>query len=957
MTTYAAAAAQVNARAVYWLEISGIPYAFGDGIITDAAKATLLADAYTPTLTFYSLLANPPVAQTHSRSVTLLKGLVESGGLEVSLVDAATTDHPDGFLTWLFGAARSGSSGGIARTRLTADVGKAASGANWTVESTAATSTSPAFPAAPVDLYCGLETIRAVNAHGAAQLNNVTRSRWRSPAVAHRDNKAAIFPYVTDHPTQWMGRIVTLYQTYMDEDGALATATDATGARAAAFRMRGVLRDISFEDNQWSLRCESIDGLLDRQLMRGAAKARVSQSVQVKVGTFSEREDSGNGGANRGPVLKIDALDTNGAFVGRYYPVFIATGLYSAEQFIEALNEEFSAATLRDQAGNLNWVGQLSLSYADGELIANYLTDAAGANTRRLILNFNEFVFGEDDAGDWASDCRSLYWSRFGVTAVDLEVGGAATSTNYSSAIARNDAVEVDGRFRQTIVIEAGDDDSPIADFSASVGDADRVALVSTEGTQLFRVLDVDTINRSISIIPLPALTGSAGLLVHSGTTSEPIWIKRVAWLQTAFFAEGPLGSTTLRLLLSTGQAGYNSADYDTLPEGVGMEFPHMTPTAGVDATESLIDVASFEEFFADAEPYANSYLEVLVEPTPAKEWLAKRLEFLGGYLVIENGQLSVRRGISVMQHEVSQAITSGEMLPGNRSILTGQRATIDGIKWSWQVSWRSDKFLRTLTVLRGDLASDDAQNVVEYEDRAIRATDEQLVRLAQEILGDFGKENWIFSLSVDRARATLEPGQATQLSDEGDGEASNDMLSYRGLPNPDGGRGHSSTSCLVLSAETSHEEKRTDLRLIQTHRKRGGYAASAWISSFTNVGQAVLTCVANLFSPTEDGVDVSRFTAGDKVRILRVNPTQAGAEPGLQTSEAGLTIDSIDAAANTITLTGVLAVAWVSGTTPMVLVHDPYETASQTATAQNWCHAGDSSGDIDDGGAPNYEW
>src|SRR3990172_5150208 len=108
MATYAALASQANARAVYWLEISGLPYAFGDGLITEANKATLFTDGYTEALTVVGALANPPVAQTQSRSIELLAGRGQSGGLEVSLVDVETTARPDGFLTWLFGGELSG---------------------------------------------------------------------------------------------------------------------------------------------------------------------------------------------------------------------------------------------------------------------------------------------------------------------------------------------------------------------------------------------------------------------------------------------------------------------------------------------------------------------------------------------------------------------------------------------------------------------------------------------------------------------------------------------------------------------------------------------------------------------------------------------------------------------------------------------------------------------------------
>ena len=145
-------------------------------------------------------------------------------------------------MTRLFGSQRST----INRTRLTTSVGKHVGGAghDWIVTSTAG------FAAAPIDLYCGLETVRATTAHVATEFNDVTRSRWKSPTIAHRSNDVDVFPEVTDWPTVWRGRIVRLFATFMTS-GELAGG--AAAARSSAHQIVGILVSVAWSCDGWTL--------------------------------------------------------------------------------------------------------------------------------------------------------------------------------------------------------------------------------------------------------------------------------------------------------------------------------------------------------------------------------------------------------------------------------------------------------------------------------------------------------------------------------------------------------------------------------------------------------------------------------------------------------------------------------------------------------------------------------
>ena len=337
-------------------------------------------------------------------------------------------------------------------------------------------------------------------------------------------------------------------------------------------------------------------------------------------------------------------------------------------------------------------------------------------------------------------------------------------------------------------------------------------------------------------------------------------------------------------------------------------------------------------------------------------EWLVGRMAFLGGYIVVTDGQLRARRGLTPLRSASVAALTRKELMPG-RSITTGDAPTTSGVTYRFRYSYRREEFMREGTFVRGSQTSDDAQHFQEYEDKGIRTTPAQVQELATEVLAEFGKENWMWSLRVDRA-LFLEPSDVVTFADEGYDKDTNPAAIGRGAPNLDGTRGHTgATALMVVDATVSHDEQTTELRAIQTRNNRSGYAPSAWVASFTNVTNAVLTCVANFFRDSVDGADAAAFTAGDKVRIIRMNGTQTADAPttSVQNGEVGLTIASISG--NDITLTGTLSGGYTSGVTPIVLTLDKYETASQTAAAQAWCHAGDSSGDIDDGGDDAYQW
>ncbi len=960
MTTYATMRSRPNATSAFWVEMSGIPFRPHDGVATDA----LLTDAYTTTLTGIAALA--PIDQAFPRSIELHTGKGSVGGFTIKLVDVRTPTYPDGWATWLFGADRSS----IGRVRLAEDID--IDEGTWTI---ASGGTLPVVPGCascpPVEeppcvqeaygtAYIGLETIRYVNACVGGTYNSTTlltsRSAYHSPSLWHRRNPVNLhYPWITDHPTVWAGRIVTLYQTYVEGDGGLA-GTTAT-ARAVAHKWRGVLRDVFFDGEFWQLRCDGIDTLLRRKICRKTTEATVGNRITVDDARVTD--DDGTLVAVGGMVARIQLVDTDAAVGSQNfnYPIVVTAGHYSPETFVTAINNVLEDGIL-DTDGGDTFEGTASLSLANGELRISYTTASAAGDVRTFAFDMDADFTPTDDL-DNRSRSTAEYWRAFGLADEDAEMHlltpreNPPTSTTWERTL----AVSTDTAVRFHVSPDARKILPLSSGLASSFAVGDAVAVVSDGGVTPCVVTKADATNNYLRVRRIAALS-SVATLDHDGSQDSPIVVRRALYAPSNEALAGPAtASSTLAVLLSTGLENFNHTDFDFLAEDHGVAFPHRSLEAGAAETESLIDVASFYTFFGEAEGYVDTIRDFIYEPVEAADWLTQRVGFLGGAVVVEDGRLKVKRLRALWSDSIAD-VTEDEILPGWR-VATGEVAGVSAVSYKHGWSYARDEFLRTQEYTSGgDQASSNEQRRVEWEDKGIVVSPgndygTQLQELAVSSLTDYGVETWVLSGRTDRVHWELEPGQVVRFSDEGAGDTTSDPRRYHGLPNPDGTRGYTNVPMLVLSNTASPKDGTSDLRLANLRAKRSGLSPSAWIATFTNAGAAVLTCTQNVFAP-EGEVDAARFAVGDRVSILAMNGTTAGAAPP-NADESGFHITDISG--NTITLNTTIHAGWVSGTTKMVLVHNLYQTASQTDNAKKYAHAGDTSGDVGDGGDDCFLW
>ena len=952
MATYDQLRVRADSVPIWWLELAGWRDMFVADHITNDLLASQFTDGYTDTQTVWRILKKPE--HSSSKRFEPMGGISADGGFDVSLIDFRTEDYPHGYLTWVLGRNRPT----IARTRITADVPLHAGGAghSWGVED------ASVFIAGH-DLYRGLETINpdSLDVADPDFLVDVLRSRWLSEASPHRGQvfgSQTIYPYVTDHPTVWRGRIVTLFHTYMDGAGVLASSDNSTDTvRAEARKIRGLLAGIAFNPTGFRLRCRGIESLLDRQICRKLPKARLGNPIVVESERILLQNDGICNAAadDPGTVMDVVQVDVAGGGAPIHFPIFVPQVTYTPEELVQAINDVLAAGPTG--YGGETFSGQLQLELDDERLTARYLTD--GVTPMACTVFLDETLDGRQ-ATTW-----TLYWGKVlgaqGQQTIEVTTppgAGPTGNTEYAGGLDRyGTEVIAEGANNLVLQVDHGPGDSPIGDFAADFGgiggaQGGYVAIQSEAGVEIVGVTEVDTTNSLIQVDRRVSIDRNRALS-HIAQPGNPVTVRRV--YVTPQSASAIPVRAILYPLLSTGLAAYNDADYDTLAESVGAALPNETRDAGTATDEGLVDVASFERFFNEVGVYFDGFTrEVIEEATTLREWLTKRLAFLGGAIVVENGRIGARRTVAATLN------ASREILPHHivRPIESTGETRLDRLVGALQYRWR---WLRSVEQFRENVrfqAGADAPNeggaVVELADKGISTDTAQLQLLAQEVLAEYAVEPTEYSVILTRAQRDLEPGMTVRFTDWGgdSGAVADESKEFRGLPNLEGTRGHDAAPMLVISASVAQATGQVTVTLLRLGRKRGGFSPSAWIETFViNTPAAGTTRIVYTDREFSD-LDAEGFTIGEKVQVVRIS-----APTGAVQASTGHTISAIDTTNRRIEITPNVAGAGIVSTETLVLIHDPYQTASQTDSAKGWAAIGDASGDIGDTGDDCYDW
>jgi len=260
MTAFATALLQRNATAILYLEIEGLPYAYGTIEKTSAWFTSSQFEGVQPWLRVDGSSMGLPRFSEHA--LNHFEGTVGMGSIRMSLVDV------DDSLAGLFAPRRTDD-----RLRLT---GGSASGSDLAygyttqllVADDAASGNTGSlaggdWPTADLTLYVDGETITASSRLGGT-ISTLTRGRYRSTAAKHVARKAS--------PSTDTGSIVTQYpRNLRGRQVWLRMGLDAAADSECVTIWHGVLSDFAWLDEGKSIALDLDDatGLLDGLMLFG----------------------------------------------------------------------------------------------------------------------------------------------------------------------------------------------------------------------------------------------------------------------------------------------------------------------------------------------------------------------------------------------------------------------------------------------------------------------------------------------------------------------------------------------------------------------------------------------------------------------------------------------------------------------------------------------------------------
>jgi hypothetical protein len=384
-------------------------------------------------------------------------------------------------------------------------------------------------------------------------------------------------------------------------------------------------------------------------------------------------------------------------------------------------------------------------------------------------------------------------------------------------------------------------------------------------------------------------ILGSADDMNSEDLIAEQVWCE-----------QGEVGDIMLKLLASTGTAGYNHASYDYFPDGVGAGIPW-----------SLIDELSWRNLGK------HSYLLFLEKPTPLRTLLESALKVLGHYCVFKDGKISVvtigeewsgsSRLVALTESNKAQVVRDGRepviqagSVERNPEGIINQmklrfNRTLDG-KWNRNVTVNARSSQTDYGQVRTNTA--DAYGFYEMagapQSSGVVAWQKDTAAVA---LAYFSRPMAAFHRTVDYQTATrLSPGSRVSISDN------------RIIDPTTGTRGVSSLMgwCTKITTDWRNATGEGEFVFCPdlASVRLGSWSPSGRVdeAEFTNGYDSAtkrLQIKQHEYSETTEDKDISYFAAGDKVRIVDLDP--ANAHNFTAWSD---TINAVDEANDYVTLT-----------------------------------------------------
>ena len=379
----------------------------------------------------------------------------------------------------------------------------------------------------------------------------------------------------------------------------------------------------------------------------------------------------------------------------------------------------------------------------------------------------------------------------------------------------------------------------------------------------------------------------------------------RQTWL-----VEGGAGTTLLRLLLSTGTAGYSHTTYDVYGAGIGLGLP-----------SAMLDITSFRALDA-AIPAYRFFFE---KPTPASKIIETLCAVAGMHPVFKNGKVTLRRlGVEAANIASNHALTEANKArtDDRTAVEYGSDGVLNRISLKYDARPLTNSLRKTETIVIAFSVSDYGPSAATVEAPGLMEP-AAWYQSGATALANLAYPMATFTRSYNASLVDIVPGDIVEVTDNF-------------MPHPSTGtRGVTELPAVLLEAGFDWATGIGHLTAGYTPAL-GWSATRLWgpsarvdetaTNSGYNAATYTLTCKAHEFSGATDAADATYFTVGEHVRIVELDPSTAGSPDTWVAVVASQT-------GNAITLASGLSVpSWNTAKRYMVELDDSQTVSDATA-------------------------
>jgi hypothetical protein len=768
-------------------------------------------------------------------------------------------------------------------------------------------------------IYIGHEAIAYTSKTGTSFGGTITRGKWN----LHTTNSGAAWaprhevtdydstpnaPLVTQYPVNWYNRRLRLY-IHHKEEGVWSTKANAR------VLWEGRMKDwLANEDGSFSIRCAGVQEELFTSVFRRPWQARVRPGTRIHA--YNDKVRFGCHYDSAGSPYYID-FDLNngdgitwGSLVANFNSVFAtykilgtipATHIWSCGTYE---TDEGPKVYFRVQKSSGSFAGVVFYVIASKKVFTT-LGFELGDRPMPYYGDVNGSQFGVVSAEAYYKPldrwtCRAILNETY---STEREISAPLTPLIHSAISLRNGEERLlyqdeENEWQSQAYIDpdhGGDGSDGIVEASGLICSVYNVA--ASDYLRVDKFVRVGKAGKDIT--PNDRVTNDGNPLIRQ------IWSER-----------DHAGQVLLRLLLSTGNTGYNHTTYDKIGYNVGAGLP-----------ASMFDINSFQEL-------SGAFEIDLRDATDLREIIESALAANGCHMVFKDGKLS----ITPPGFEAGDAPTV-ELLTEDNKASPDDFATVEysssgmvnrvTLESSSSAVYKDGSATKLTVQSTASLSDYGQQKSIVVKATGVVDPSHFIDYVALPALKYFARPLATFSRTITFQMSHLVPGDVVKISDD------------RVIDSHTGTRGVTGVAAWLKRVSFNWDSGIGEIQgaYLPDHAvsKFGKWGPMALVTSISG-GDTVLNCSTHRFSHTSDSADASKFVATDVVDIIEFSST------GAPESWASQVVQS--RSGNAITLTAALSPAPTAGKYWVVKYADKSAvTSTQRAAAAYMANDSDTTG------------